>query len=61
MNLESDPISGGLGFQEFDVAQPESVSEAIERDLASRKPPNFDPSMDQREVDDTSESIDWAE
>jgi len=60
MNLGSDPISGGLGFPPDDPAQAESVSEMIENDLASRKPPNMNPALND-EVEDTSESIDWAE
>lgn len=32
----------------------------IERDLASRKKPNYDPSLNE-DVEDTSESITWAE
>lgn len=60
MNLASDPIAGGLGFPADDPAQPETVSEAIERDLASRKPPSMNPDLNE-DVEDTSESIDWAE
>ena len=60
MNLASDPIAGGLGFQEFDAPQPDSVSELVEKDLASRKEPNYNPDLN-ADIEDTSESITWAE
>lgn len=60
MRLGSDPISGGLGFPPDDPEQPDSVSELVEKDLASRKKPNYNPELNQ-EVTDTTESIDWAE
>jgi len=45
MHLGSDPIAGGLGHPPDDPEQPESVSELIEKDLASRKAPSYDPDL----------------
>jgi len=60
MEATSDPISGSAGFPEDEDAIV-TPAMALERDLASRKPPNFRPKLDQGQVLDTADSIEWAE